>query len=513
MGDYNTLGRKRSTLQNAVSMILYQVLTILLGFIIPRLLLQTYGPELHGYTSTVTTIISYVELLSLGLSTTAIQALYQPLAEHDDAKLSQILNAVDRFYMRVGALYAGAVVLCAAALPLVIHAAIPTAQIVSLMLVTGATSTLECFVYSKHRVLLQADQRLFVVTTADLIALALRGALQIMLMLQDCSVVLVQGIPAVMVLLRMAMLARYVPRHYRGLDPKQPPDFSALSKRRSVFAHQVAGLVSNNTDVVILSVFGTMTQVSIFSVYNLIFSHLYTLITNVFSYGVLASFGQVIAEKNRDVLLHAYEKYEFTYYMFVTVVYSATAILILPFVGLYTQGVEGVVYEDRWLAVLFTAVGIATNLRIPCNTLITAAGHFGETAWRAILEAAINLTVSLALYPRLGVYGLLLGTLASFLYRTTDTIRYSHKYILRAPCGASLFRLIRVLALLALHLWLFQAVLPLQIETWHGWLIAAVTVTAAVTATTLLTNFLCERRLMREVCRYLFAFGRGRRRN
>ena len=48
-------------------------------------------------------------------------------------------------------------------------------------------------------------------------------------------------------------------------------------------------------------------------------------------------------------------------------------------------------------AVLFMLIGFANNIRIPCLTMINAAGHFKETQWRAILEAVINITVSLLL--------------------------------------------------------------------------------------------------------------------
>ena len=54
----------------------------------------------------------------------------------------------------------------------------------------------------------------------------------------------------------------------------------------------------------------------------------------------------------------------------------------------YTKG-----YVDVKLAVLFMLIGFANNIRIPCLTMINAAGHFKETQWRAILEAVINITV------------------------------------------------------------------------------------------------------------------------
>lgn len=71
--------------------------------------------------------------------------------------------------------------------------------------------------------------------------------------------------------------------------------------------------------------------------------------------------------------------------------------MALP-VGRIDAGVgNGIPYVDVKLAVLFMLIGFANNIRIPCLTMINAAGHFKETQWRAILEAVINITVSILL--------------------------------------------------------------------------------------------------------------------
>ena len=67
----------------------------------------------------------------------------------------------------------------------------------------------------------------------------------------------------------------------------------------------------------------------------------------------------------------------------------------MPFIKIYTAGIEDANYIRPWLAILFVIVGVANTIRIPANTLVNAAGHFRETKNRAIMEALINLVVSL----------------------------------------------------------------------------------------------------------------------
>lgn len=100
----------------------------------------------------------------------------------------------------------------------------------ALMIVIGASSTLECFIYSKYKVLLQADQRLFVVSVADTIMYFVRVGLQVILIWAKASIVIVMAIPAVMVIFRMMILSIYCRNNYPGLDKKVVRDNSALSK-------------------------------------------------------------------------------------------------------------------------------------------------------------------------------------------------------------------------------------------------------------------------------------------
>lgn len=61
----------------------YQIVTALFGFVLPSMILNTYGASLHGYTTTVSNIMSYVALVNAGLAPAAVQALYAPLAKKD----------------------------------------------------------------------------------------------------------------------------------------------------------------------------------------------------------------------------------------------------------------------------------------------------------------------------------------------------------------------------------------------------------------------------------------------
>lgn len=409
------IGKKKSSIMNIITMGIYQFIAVISGFIIPKLLLEQYGADLHGYTSTVTTIMNYIALLNAGLATAGIQALYKPLAQKDKHRISEVINAVNKFYIKTGIMYIIAIIICACILPFVVQGQVSVLEIISLMIIMGSTSALECFIYSKNMVLLQADQRLFVVNIVNASALIIRVILQVICIKFGMGILIVQFIAVIMVIFRMFLLHIYVKKNYNFINNKVKADNTALSKRWSAFIHQISGLVVNSTDTLLLSLFTNMTYVSIYSVYNLVFSHLYTLMTTIFSHGTVASFGAAINEKKEEKVVEAFELYEFVYYFMVTIIYSITACMILPFVSIYTSNISDIQYVDPKLAILFMIISIMNNLRVPGNTIINAAGHFKETQTRAIIEAIINIIVSLILIRPLGMYGLLIGTICSFI--------------------------------------------------------------------------------------------------
>ena len=144
------LSKKKASMLNMALMGAYQIVTALFGFVLPSMILNTYGASLHGYTTTVSNIMSYVALVNAGLAPAAVQALYAPLAKKDTYRLNQVLNAIDHFYTVSGCLYTIAIAILAGVLPFVLANQLPSILIVLLMIVIGASSTLECFIYSKY---------------------------------------------------------------------------------------------------------------------------------------------------------------------------------------------------------------------------------------------------------------------------------------------------------------------------------------------------------------------------
>ena len=68
---------------NIITSISVQVVTIVCGFILPKVILNTFGSEVNGLVSSLTQVLSYINLLEGGISGVIQAALYKPIIENN----------------------------------------------------------------------------------------------------------------------------------------------------------------------------------------------------------------------------------------------------------------------------------------------------------------------------------------------------------------------------------------------------------------------------------------------
>ena len=399
-----------------------QFITIFLGFFIPRLIMVNYGSEANGLIASIVQIISYLALLEAGVGAASLQALYKPVAQNDQRHINSILAATSSYYKKTGVYYFFAVILIAIIYPLVIHSEINKLSIVLIILFSGLGGAINYYFQGKFRILLIAEGKSYVETTIVTVANVLNNVVRIILLLQGVNIIAVQASFFVLTLLQIVVFYIYMKKNYKWIDLSLKPDFEAIGQKNSVLVHEISYLVFRNTDVLILTLFTNLKIVSIYVMYNMIFTIVDNVVQTV-NGSVKSALGQSYHE-GKEQFLKLYDAYEVYFMGLIFSILTVAYILILPFMRLYTAGVNDVNYINFWLPVLFVAIKLLTNVRTSANNVITIAGHFQKTQNRSILESAINLTASIAFVIFFGIYGVLLGTIAALLYRSIDIVIY-----------------------------------------------------------------------------------------
>lgn len=406
-----------------------ELLSIVLGILVPRFILTSYGSEVNGLLSSVTQIYSYIGLLEAGIGVATVQALYNTVGCQNRQQTNAVLAATNKFYHRTGLLYLLAILAFSVIYPLLVSSEIPALTVVLVIVLNGLGSVISYFFQGKYFLLLQAEGKNYVKTSLNMATNVFKNVAKIAMMGAGCDVVVVQMIGMIISLIQMAFITFYIKKNYSWIDLTVKPDYESIAQSKNVLVHQISGLIYNNTDAITLSVFCGLKAVSVYSMYTMLFG-MVSMALNTISSSFIFSLGQMF-HNDRQRFMKYFDVYE-TYYMtIVFALYSIANFFILPFLKLYTAGVTDVNYLDTKLPLLFITTYLLSCGRSATNQVINFAGHFKKTQNRAMAEAAINLIVSVVAVQFLGIYGVLIGTIAALLYRSNDIILYANKIILK----------------------------------------------------------------------------------
>ena len=249
--------------------------------------------------------------------------------------------------------------------------------------------------------------------------------------------------------------------------------------------------------MVILSLLGSLQTVSVYTVYNTVTYTLEQLLASISS-GLSGLVGRLIARKEIAELNRIVDRYEAYNNVLATGVATVCAILILPFVAIYTGGVTDVQYRQPLFAILMIAGSYAYSIRHPFGCVVSAAGHYRQTRNGAVGEVVINLALSLILVKPLGLVGVALGTFAAMSFRTLHTVWYLSKHILHRPVWRFLLRLGCNLMVSGILINRVPVWVDISAADIPGLLVCAVKVSAIVFTAFLAVNALLSIRVIKE---------------
>ena len=109
MNSIDNMSREKKLRINSILSLINQIVVIVHGLIIPRLFISCYGSTVYGLISSITQFLSVISLMELGMGAVVQSALYAPLANKDNEKISCIIKSSESFFFldreRVDLLY------------------------------------------------------------------------------------------------------------------------------------------------------------------------------------------------------------------------------------------------------------------------------------------------------------------------------------------------------------------------------------------------------------------------
>ena len=481
---------------NSIMPLIYQATTIICGFILPRLILGHFGTEVNGLVNSITQFLGIIAFLELGVGAVVQSSLYKPLADNDNINVSKVIASADTFFRKLGYILAIYVIVMLFYYPYLVKQSFGFMFTATLILAISIRSFAQYFFGIVNRLLLVADQKAYIQYIAQTVAVIANTVGCYILIAFDCSIQVVYSLTSLIFFLQPLAIHMYIKRYY-ALDRQIHYDVEPIKQKWNGVAQHIAAVILSCSDSIVLTTFSTLVNVSIYTVYYLPMSGARLMIMSMIS-GIEALIGNLWAKQDLAELRKVFGWTEWSIHTGTTLIFTLTAILIVPFVQVYTYGVNDANYMQPLFGVLLVAANSGHCLRLPYNIMILAAGHYKQTQHNYIIAAVMNIVISIIGVKQFGLIGVALGTLAAMVYQTVWMAWYNSKNFIQWPMK-NFFKQIGVDAVSALGIFVVGSCFSLSTIGYVSWVILAIKVTACGIIVGAIVNYVFYREYMLKI--------------
>lgn len=409
---------------------IYQVVNLVVGLILPKFYTEIFGSVYNGLNQSISQIMTLLGVLQFGISAAAIQQMFKHIADNNQDMIRAIYWDTGKQYRKMGYFFLAAIIPIAVLFPFLLENELPYKIIVAFLLLRAVSSAMEYFFQAKYSVVLIANNKSYAVYIINILLLLIGTGLHMTVLFTTKDILMYQSVALVTTLLRLVIVNAYVRKQFPYLYSKTATSCVAPkeNKRKDVLVSEIAGMIVDSTDMLVLSISSGLVYTSIYSVYNFVTSGLGNVLGSCRE-AVFAGLGKTYFE-DFEKFKKEFDDFESVYLFLVFFLYAVALILFRPFIEVYTANMD-TRYYFAGLPILFILSKLIVNLRIPSIVAVNTAGHFKEVKMYAVVEAVINLVLSVLLVKPLGIYGVLIGTIAGAAYRTPLIVAHANKHIIK----------------------------------------------------------------------------------
>ena len=407
--------RTQKSITNTAVSFASQLIIILLGFISRRVLIYSVGVQYLGINGLMSNILTIFSLAESGIGVAIGYSLYKPLAENDVETIKSLMRFYRTVYRLLALMTAVVGVLFYPFLPVFLKDnTAPDANIIYFLFLASSVCS---YLWSYKITLNSSDQNKYLYTIANTITQILVLIVKVFILYYTQNYIIYLCIELGSTLVKNIIFSCILDRRYPFLKEKNVRKLSDIEKHqlsrniKSLFWGKFGYIASQCSDNLVISSIISVTMVGLYSNYTTLVSAVSGFVTT-FTSGVTASMGNLIASESKEKAYAVYKRIDFINYWLYT--FSAVCLLCLtePFIKIWL-GTDYILPKGILIVsvVLFYLKGLNSGVDVAKN----AAGLYYPDRFVPLIEAMLNLVISIILAYRIGLLGVLVGTLVSFL--------------------------------------------------------------------------------------------------
>lgn len=407
--------RKKSSILNVSSNITILFTQTILSFITRIVFIRILGEECLGLEGLFVNIVSMFSLAELGVTTAISYNLYKPLAENDVKKINVLMSLYKRIYICVGI---SILIIGSLLIPFlgnfITDYHINNLVIIYVLYIIDSSLT---YLITYKEVLIISDQKNYKIAIHNFLSSIFTYGFQIVFLICYKNFVIYLLIQILVRLIQRILINKYISSEYSNIDFNCKEKLSRDEKKdivlniKSMFFQKIGNFLINGTDSIIISKFINISTVGIYSNYLSITTILKNLVNSV-STGITASFGNLVAKEDKNIQINVFEIVNFISFLLNGFITLNLLILVNPFI----EFCFGTKYILEFGLVLIISLNFyISSMLAPLDSVKSASGIYVKDRFVPLIQSIVNLFFSLFLVNKIGLYGVLFGTLISYI--------------------------------------------------------------------------------------------------
>ena len=410
------MGRTQNATRNIIFGIILKIYQILIPFFMRTAMIYLMGVEYLGLNSLFTSILQVLNLAELGVGSAMVYSMYKPIAEEDTKTICALLKLYKKYYFLIGIVIAIIGGILTPAIPKLINGNLPDElNIYVLYLLNLLATVMTYWLFAYKNSLLQAHQRSDVASKVSLYTNTIQYGLQLLTLWifhnYYLYVIIMLATQALTNIITAIVATKMYPQ-YSPIGKLSKEEVKLINRRiRDLFTAKLGTTIVNSADTIVISAFLGLTMLAMYQNYYFIMNAVISLLAIVFA-SCLAGVGNSMVTESIEKNYKDFRVITFLINWIVTICMSCFATVYQPFITLWV----GEKYKFNNIVVALFCVYFYLVVMQQINGMYKdAAGVWHQDRFRPLIAATFNLLFNLLFVKYLGIYAILLSTIASYI--------------------------------------------------------------------------------------------------
>lgn len=424
--------RTNYTIKNGIIGLISQFINLIFGFVLRAYFIKVLSSEYLGLNGLFQDLLSILSVSELGIGSAITFALYQPIFENNQDKISALFNFYKKAYRIVSVFIFVAALCISPFIQVFIKDFTLDINYIRLIFILFVLNTSLAYILGTSRIIVFAHQQNYILLLIDLVFKTILTFSQIYILLNTGNYLLYLGLMLIYtivdnIVIRFVTLKKFpfLLDKSKQLDAEYKTKIINNLKYLSISSLISIGVLG--TDRIIISSLIGISVLGVYSNYALIIQQVQNLFINLLN-GVVASFGNLIAEKNQEKIRSMYYVYSFAYFLIASFTSIAFNNLLTPFIKDIWLNSEYTISSTLVLVIVFNSYLFLS--RQPVWQLQNSAGIFKQYIPFSIIEFIINLSVSIYGGLHWGLIGVFFGSTSAYLVSWTGQMYILNKHVI-----------------------------------------------------------------------------------